>query len=364
MTTDPSRLALGLMSGTSLDGIDAALIHSDGRTRVDAGPALTVPYDAAFRARLRAVLGGRGDVAGVERELTLRHAAAVTELLAQAGRPAAEVTVIGFHGHTILHAPERGRTWQIGDGALLAAETGIDVVCDMRGRDVAEGGQGAPLAPLYHAARAADLPKPVAVLNLGGVGNLTWIGPGVDQVIAFDTGPGNALIDDWTARHTGRPFDADGALARAGRVDQAALAGLLDNPYFAETPPKSLDRDAFDTTPLDGLSPADGAATLTAFTAATVAAALAHLPAPPARWLVTGGGRRNPAVMEALAARLGVAVDPVEAVGWDGDALEAQAFAYLALRSLDGLPLTLPTTTGVPRPTTGGVLHRAPGRPG
>jgi anhydro-N-acetylmuramic acid kinase len=362
MSTAPARLALGLMSGTSLDGIDAALIRSDGRALVETGPALTVPYDADFRARLRGVLGGCGDVAGVERELTLRHAAAVKDLLARAGRTAAEVTVIGFHGHTILHAPEQRRTWQIGDGALLAAETGIDVVCDMRARDVAEGGQGAPLAPLYHAALALGLAKPVAVLNLGGVGNLTWIGPLGGEVIAFDTGPGNALIDDWVARHAGRPVDQDGALARAGRVDQSALDRLLANPYFAQTPPKSLDRDAFDTSMLDGLSAADGAATLTAFTAAAVAIAVEPLPARPVRWLVTGGGRRNPALMDALAAHLAVPVEPVEAVGWDGDALEAQAFAYLALRSLDGLPLSLPTTTGVPRPTSGGVLHRAPGR--
>jgi anhydro-N-acetylmuramic acid kinase len=273
---------------------------------------------------------------------------------------AAQVTVAGFHGQTILHEPEAGRTRQLGDGALLAAETGLDVICDFRGRDMAEGGQGAPFAPLYHAALAADLEKPLAVLNLGGVGNLTWIGPEDDAILAFDTGPGNALIDDWAERHLGRPIDEDGALARAGTVDEAALSRLLADPYFELVPPKSLDRDAFDSAPLGGLAPADGAATLTAFTAAAVAAARAHLPASPKRWLVTGGGRHNPALMAALAGRLAVPVEPVEAVGWQGDALEAQAFAYLALRSLDGLPLSLPGTTGVAKPTTGGVLHRAP----
>jgi anhydro-N-acetylmuramic acid kinase len=372
MTDTGDLWALGLMSGTSLDGIDAALIRGDGRARVDPGPRLTVAYDDAFRARLRAAFGARdeGDsaVASVERELTLRHADAVGRLLAEADMRPGAVAVVGFHGHTILHQPEAGRTRQIGDGALLAAETGIDVVCDFRARDVAGGGQGAPLAPLYHAALAADLAKPLAVLNLGGVGNLTWIGSGLgsgtgpdaDEILAFDTGPGNALIDDWAARHTGRPVDTDGALARAGRIDEAALAALLDHPYFDRPPPKSLDRDAFDPAPVERLSPADGAATLTAFSAAAVARARDRLPAPPRRWLVTGGGRRNPVLMAALAERLEAPVAPVEAVGWDGDALEAQAFAYLALRSLEGLALSLPGTTGVARPMPGGVVHRAP----
>lgn len=362
VTTSEPRWALGLMSGTSLDGIDAALIRSDGRRVAEFGPARTEPYDKPFRDRLRGVLGGRGDIAGVERELTLRHAAAVKALLGSAGLAPAEVAVIGFPGHTIVHAPEQRRTWQIGDAARLAAEAGIDVVSDLRGRDVAEGGQGAPLAPIYHFALAADLAKPLVVLNLGGVGNATWIGPHgrEDELLAFDTGPGNALIDDWVERRAGKPFDRDGTLARAGRVDESALTALLDNPYFDRPPPKSLDRDDFESGPVAGLSTADGAATLTAFTAAAVAAALAHLPAAPGRWLVTGGGRHNPALMAALAERLGVPVEPVEALGWDGDALEAQAFAYLALRSLEGLPLSFPGTTGVPRPTTGGVLHRAP----
>jgi anhydro-N-acetylmuramic acid kinase len=350
---------MGLMSGTSLDGLDAALIRSDGRGRVEAGPRLTRAYDEPFRGRLRAVLGEKGPVDEVERALTLKHAEAVRDLLAEAGMTPADVCVVGFHGHTLWHEPEIGRTRQIGDGARLAAETGIDVVCDFRSRDMAEGGQGAPLAPLFHAALAAALPKPLAVLNLGGVGNLTWIGPGADQILAFDTGPGNALIDDWAARHTGRPVDTDGALARAGRVAEDALAALLDDPYFALPPPKSLDRGAFDPAPVADLSAADGAATLTAFTAAAVARACAQLPAPPGRWLGTGGGRHNPALMAALAARLAAPVAPVEAVGWDGDALEAQAFAYLALRALDGLPLSLPGTTGVARPVTGGVQHRA-----
>jgi len=364
------RWAIGLMSGTSLDGIDAALIRSDGDTRVEAGAFASFPYDRDFRRALLGILGCDSmrhaeRVAPVARELTLRHAAAVRNLLRQTGMLPRQIHVVGFHGHTTLHEPQVRRTCQIGDGALLAQETEIDVVSDFRLRDVAEGGQGAPFAPLYHAALASGWEKPVAVLNIGGVANVTWIGSNktgeaaAPAVIAFDTGPGNALIDDWAERCLGEPIDRDGALATAGRVDAAALAGLLDNSYFARRPPKSLDREDFGFGPVSGLSPADGAATLTAFTASAVATAVRHFPAPPKRWLVTGGGRHNPAIMAALAERLGAPVDPIEAGGCDGDALEAQAFAYLALRSLRDLPLSLPSTTGVPRPMTGGELHRA-----
>jgi len=348
--------ALGLMSGTSLDGVDVAVIETDGEARVVAGPALTRAYDPALRARLQAVLGGKGDVAGVERDLTLAHVEAVRALAAEHG--VAGVEVVGFHGHTILHRPDQRRTWQIGDGALLAAATGLAVVGDFRSADVAAGGEGAPFAPLYHAALASALEKPLAVLNLGGVGNVTWIGPGSDEILAFDTGPANALIDDWALRHTGEPVDRDGALARAGRVDQAHLARFLAHPFFRRPPPKSLDRDDFASFVPTGLGAADGAATLTAMTAAAVARAVEHFPAPARRWLVTGGGRHNPALMAELARRLGQPVDPVEQAGWNGDALEAQAFAYLAVRSLKRLPLSLPGTTGVPAPITGGVLHR------
>jgi anhydro-N-acetylmuramic acid kinase len=352
--------AVGLMSGTSMDGIDAALIRSDGGGTVTAGGFLSLPYDAEMRRRLRSVLGGKGPVAEVERELTLRHAAAVRSLLEQVGVAAAAVRVIGFHGHTILHRPQERRTWQIGDGALLAAETGIDVVADLRSNDVSLGGEGAPLVPLYQAALAAGLARPLAVVNIGGVANVTWIGAAEDEVLAFDTGPGNALINDWVEQHGGEPLDRDGTLARAGRVAEEVLAGLLDNGYFDRKPPKSLDRDDFSAAPAGALSLEDGAATLTAFTAATIAKAATHFPSPARRWLVTGGGRHNPTLMAELAARLGVPVEPVEAVGWQGDALEAQAFAYLALRALAGLPITLPTTTGVSRPASGGCLHKAP----
>jgi anhydro-N-acetylmuramic acid kinase len=237
------------------------------------------------------------------------------------------------------------------------------VVADFRAADVAAGGEGAPFAPLYHAALAAPLPKPVAVLNLGGVGNVTWIGSGADaetpDLLAFDTGPGNAPIDDWVRRHTGAAADINGGLARAGRTDEAQVTRFLQHPFFAQRPPKSLDRDDFADAAPAGLSLEDGAATLTEMTAAAVARAGEHFPAPARQWLVTGGGRKNPALMAALARRLAAPVRPVEAVGWDGDALEAQAFGYLAVRSVKGLPLSLPSTTGAPRPLTGGRLFRA-----
>lgn len=350
------RRALGLMSGTSLDGIDVALIKTDGGDRVIPGPALTVPHPADFRERLRGVLGGKGPIEEVEVELTRLHADAVMGFLAR--HPGPTIDLVGFHGHTILHRPAERRTWQIGDGALLARLVGIAVVGDFRTADVAAGGEGAPLAPLYHAALAAPLAKPLAVLNIGGVANLTWIGDR-GEIMAFDTGPGNALIDDWMRRHTGAAADFDGALARAGRASEAHVARFLEHPFFARKPPKSLDRDAFQAAMPKGLAPADGAATLTEMTAAAVAAALRHLPAPPREWLVCGGGRRNPALMDALGRRLAARVRPVEAAGWDGDALEAQAFAYLAVRSAKGLPLSLPTTTGAPQPICGGRLFRA-----
>ncbi|MGE0717176.1 MAG: anhydro-N-acetylmuramic acid kinase [Alphaproteobacteria bacterium] len=362
LSTAPAPVvrAIGLMSGTSLDGVDAALIDTDGEAVTATGAALTHPYPPAFRERLRSVLGGVGDVAGVARELTERHADAVRDLLGRAGLAPRDVAVVGFHGQTILHRPADRRTWQIGDGAFLARATGIDVVADFRSADVAAGGEGAPLAPALHAALAAELERPLAILNIGGVANVTWIGPD-GHLIAFDTGPGNALVDDWVLRRTGRPYDADGALAHAGRVDAAVLARLLAHPYFARPAPKSLDRDDFQGDTWRHLETADGAATLAAFTIGSIVRALDHCPAAPRRWLVGGGGRHNGALLAGLRAALGVPVDPVEAVGWDGDALEAQAFAFLAVRSMRGLPLSFPGTTGVPRPMSGGVHHSAGG---
>lgn len=351
------RRAIGLMSGTSLDGIDVAMIETDGVAHVVPGLSMTIPYAPDFRDRLRSVLGGVGPVAAVEAELTRLHGDAVEQFLDR--HKGLALDIIGMHGHTILHRPAERRTWQLGDGDALARRLGIDVVADFRSADVAAGGEGAPFAPLFHAALASGLPKPIAVLNLGGVGNVTWIGEGAADVLAFDTGPGNALIDDWVRRHAGVAADFDGAFARAGGVSQAHVERFLENPYFARLPPKSLDRDDFADAIPESLSLEDGAATLTEMTAAAVAAGCRHFPAPARGWLVCGGGRRNRALMAALIRRLGAPVRLVEAVGWDGDALEAQAFAYLAVRSLVRLPLSLPSTTGVPRPMPAGRLFRA-----
>ena len=348
--------------------MDAALLEQDDQGRLFSRDFICQPYEQNFREALRSVFGGKGQVAAVEEELTRRHAGICQALLEKSGLAAKDITVIGFHGQTILHEPQAGRTWQIGDGELLARLTGIPVVNDFRSADVAAGGEGAPLAPLYHAALSRELEGPVAVLNLGGVGNVTWIGEaagGADRsgdwlpsLLAFDTGPGNALLDDWVKAKAGITCDLDGRLAFAGAVEEDALDQLLSAPYFLRRPPKSLDRDAFNLRPIRGLSTCDGAATLTAFTAAAVARAQAFFPAPVKRWLVCGGGRRNPALMQELALRLAAPLGPVENVNWNGDALEAEAFAYLALRCLAGLPLSLPGTTAVPKPQTGGHLHQ------
>jgi anhydro-N-acetylmuramic acid kinase len=355
--------AIGLMSGTSLDGIDAAMLTTDGERVFEHGPAATYPYPEEFRERLRALLGREPDPGWrpVIEELTDRHADAVARLLDSAGVPASAIDVVGFHGQTVWHRPRHRRTLQIGDGARLAAAAGIGVVADFRTADMAAGGEGAPLAPLYHAALAGALQKPIAVLNIGGVANLTWIGEseGEPNVLAFDTGPGNALLDDWVLARTSRACDEDGRLAAAGRVDAGRVTGWLAHDFFRRLPPKSLDRDVFRFAldAIAGFSPADGAATLAAFSARAVASASPLLPAEPRRWLVCGGGRRNPVLMDMIRTAVGAPVEPVEAIGWRGDFLEAEAFAFLAVRSLRGLPLTLPTTTSAPRPLTGGRLH-------
>lgn len=363
--------AIGLMSGTSRDGIDAALIRTDGERRVEALSGLSLAYAPDIRSRLGEVVAvarqAGAPIAGIdldalESDLTDLHAAAVIMLLQTSGMRAEDIDVVGFHGHTLLHRPEAGMTWQIGDGAFLARRTGLRVVHDFRQADIAAGGEGAPLLPVYHRARLAmaGIVEPVAVLNLGGVANVTWIDPvraeADDGMLAFDCGPGNAPIDDWTSRHTGDSCDRNGALAGAGMVDEAALAALAAHPYFKRPPPKSLDRDAFDMAAVERLSPADGAATLTAFTADAVATALAHFPAPATAWYVTGGGRHNPALMAALAARLDAPVAPVEDLGWNGDMLEAEGFAYMAVRRLRDLPISYPATTGTRTPTRGGVV--------
>ena len=357
--------AIGLMSGTSMDGIDAAIVRTDGLSMVETGACATMPYRGQLRKRLQRLVAGQGrdqaEALAVEHEITLAHIEAVERLLAGAGLKPDRIDILGFHGHTVFHNPAARVTWQIGDSAMLAERTGIDVVGQFRLADVQAGGQGAPLVPLYHAARAAALEKPLAVLNIGGVANVTWLGAD-GGIIAFDCGPGNALIDDFVHARTGLPYDASGTLSLSGTVDQAILAKLLDNPYFDAPPPKSLDRNAFDASVVEPLSIPDGAATLAAFTVEAAARSIRAI-GEPRRLLVCGGGRLNRALMAGLGAALnGVEVGLVENVGWRGDALEAEAFGYLAVRSLKGLPLSLPTTTGVPEPKPGGQFVACPTR--
>jgi len=356
------------MSGTSLDGIDVALLTTDGEDVVERGPGATYPYPLEFRAELRQALADAvgmtrrrtrpGCLFEVEQKLTVRHAEAVATFLAEHAIDKATIDVIGFHGQTVLHRPEDKLTVQLGDGPRLANLTGLHVVHDLRAADVARGGRGAPLVPVYHRALAVRLPqRPVAFLNVGGVANLTWIGE-AGELVAFDTGPGNAPIDDFVRGRTGAPFDAGGALAQSGTADKDVVRHFLTQPYFAAAPPKALDRNAFVIELPVAISIADGAATLAACAAGAVAEACRWLPAPPELWVVCGGGRHNRGLMLALADALGAAVAPAEAIGLDGDSLEAEAWAYLAVRSLWGLPITFPSTTGVPLPLKGGVFAR------
>ena len=358
--------AIGLMSGTSMDAIDCAVIETDGYNSVRPLTFSSVTYDEAFRLAMRQALADAahltdrtartGCLGDVERELTTRHAGAVKAVLADSGLDVAAIDLIGFHGQTVLHRPERQLTIQIGDGPGLAALTGKPVVFDMRANDVARGGEGAPLAPAYHRALVAGIAeRPVAVLNIGGVANVTWIGPD-DALLAFDTGPGNALIDDWMLSHTGQARDDDGAAAASGLVDDAVLGRLLEHAYFSKPPPKSLDRNDFTTAGVAHLSVADGAATLAAFTAHAIGKALEHMPQHPALWVVCGGGRRNQTLMTMIADAVAGPVAAAEAHGFDGDAVEAEAWAYLAVRSVAGEPLTYPGTTGVAEPTCGGIF--------
>ena len=357
--------AIGLMSGTSMDGVDVALLDTDGVAALRPGPQSFVPYDEADRALLRAALKDAvgladryarpGALGPAEAMVTARHGAAVEAFLSAHALGREDIDVVGFHGQTVLHAPERGVTVQIGDGDALARRLGLRVAFDFRAADVAGGGQGAPLVPAYHRALVERdaVAGPVAVINVGGVANLTFLAPGADP-IACDTGPGNALLDDLVRARLGLPFDADGALAAKGTVDPAALACLLAHPFFARPAPKSLDRDAFSRAPVEALSTADAAATLVAFTAAAIAAALALMPAVPRLAVVCGGGGRNGTLMAALAARLPCPVRTADALGWSMEAMEAQAFAYLAVRRLRDLPITFPTTTGIAAPLAGG----------
>ncbi|WP_231712467.1 anhydro-N-acetylmuramic acid kinase [Vineibacter terrae] len=355
---------MGLMSGTSLDGVDVAVIETDGEQIRAFGPSLTMPYGEEVRDAVRLVLGADAPTPQTERAgrlLTQAHRDAIAALFADhPGLRPADVDAIGFHGQTITHRPQRRFTWQIGDGAWLARATGRPVVADFRSADVAAGGQGAPLVPVYHQAlvrRAVDgggLRLPVAVLNIGGVANVTWIGAD-GTLLAFDTGPGNAPLDDWLRQHGSLPFDRDGEISRAGTVDQARIGQFLSSSYFSIKPPKSLDRNDFLSNIASGLSLADGAATLAWACAAAIAAAVRAMPQPPMAWFVCGGGAKNTTIINNIERISNISVEKCPAE-WVGDMVEAQAFGFLAARSLRGLPLSFPTTTGVPAPLCGGRL--------
>lgn len=371
------KTAIGLMSGTSMDGIDVALVKTDGEGFVARGPSLYIPYDTGLRERWKQALVTAkaiterhqrpGELAEAEHILTLCHAAAVKSFLARHDLTPSEIDVIGFHGQTVLHRPDEALTVQIGDGPLLAAETGIDVIYDMRANDMVQGGQGAPLIPAYHAALAANLPeglsRPAVFVNIGGISNLTYTGQSgrAEELAAFDSGPGNMLIDQWVEAQTAKSFDRGGAMAARGKVVPALVTRYLENPFFSGNQRRSLDRSDFAVPAVGEVSLEDGARTLAHVTGASIVKLSAYLPEKPKTYVVCGGGRLNPVIMAEfaqVAADEGAAVIAAEEAGFDGGAMEAEAWGYLAVRSLYGLPLTFPGTTGVREAVTGGVLAR------
>lgn len=357
MSQNKVYTAIGLMSGTSLDGIDLALVKTNGKDMTELVASQLFEYEESTREAIRSAFGARhkSDITDkAEALLTEAHIKAVQEFMTDREE---QVDVIGFHGQTILHDPSQKFTWQIGDGAKLAETTGIDVVGDMRQADVKAGGQGAPLLPICHRAFANNLDKPIVILNLGGVGNITWLGKECADILAFDTGPANALIDDLVKEKTGQRYDRDGKLAKAGTPHQEMIDDWLTHEYFKKPVPKSLDRDEWEVSRAYDLGLEDAVATLAEFTVQSILHSLKQLPDKPHGLYVAGGGRHNKYMMERLNAALEYEVEPVEVLGWDGDMLEAQGFAYLAVRSLLGLVITLPTTTGIKEPMTGGVLY-------
>jgi anhydro-N-acetylmuramic acid kinase len=363
--------AIGLMSGTSMDGVDVALIETNGETISRLGPAMGFSYSPPERQLLREALeaargvsrrGDRGGVLALAEELvTSKHVVCVEVFLREAGIDPGSIEVVGFHGQTVLHRPELGFTLQLGDGKHLARALNLPVVYDFRADDMEEGGQGAPLVPIFHKALAGlvRFARPAVFVNLGGIANVTFVpDAGPEKLIAFDAGPGNCLIDDWAERHTGEPIDRGGRLALAGMVDKAALEALLRHPYFETPPPKSLDRRAFTLEPVDALRPADGAATLTAFTVASVVAARRFFTEPPLTWVIAGGGTHNPSLLEGLRRVLDGHVVSADEAGLSSEFMEAQAFAYLAVRKLKSLPSTFPNTTGAAKPVVAVKMER------
>ena len=373
MMTSPKKTlrVLGFMTGTSLDAVDMAVIETDGHDILSFGPAGEMKLDGETRAIIEDAIEDAFDWERDEEEpdsfedarmaVADAHLAAALGFMAVNGVKSSALDLVGVHGQTVLHeAPtpdEPGRTVQLIDAVSVAEGLGVPVAYDFRSADVAAGGQGAPLAPVYHAAlvRKAGMEGPVAVLNLGGVGNITLIRAD-GGLEAFDTGPANGMVDLLVQSRMKKRMDEGGRLAAAGTVDSAVLDAYLAHPYFAATGPKSLDRFDFSLDPVAELSLEDAAATLTAFAAQAVALGVARCSEQPKEIVVCGGGRHNPVLLAAIRERVGVPVSTAEDKGWRGDSIEAEAFAFLAARCRLGLPISFPGTTGVPTPMTGGRI--------
>ena len=353
--------ALGVMSGTSMDAIDVALIDTDGETHIQCRAFGVGTYQPPLRETLHLrlsnpELASASPPLDLINEVTDAHCLAVEKMIAANNLSLSDIDLIGFHGQTIFHAPERRLTIQIFDGARAARRLKRPVASDFRTNDVLAGGQGAPLAPLFHRAKLGNLREPIAVLNIGGVSNISYFDH--EMTLAFDTGPGSALIDDFIRHRRGMNFDQDGLLARGGHINHRIVNGIMKTSFFDQQPPKSLDRNHFHKVmaEIESLSDTDGAATLLDITVKSIAKSREHLPHSPARWFVCGGGRHNLFLLERLRHELSAPVNPVEILGWNGDMVEAECFAWLAVRVLKNLPLSLPTTTGVPHPMTGGRI--------
>lgn len=364
------KTAIGLMSGTSMDGIDAALVRTDGEEIVERSAMGFYPYSNAAQNLLKQALEDAksldardqriGCLEEAEHLITNLHIEAVNAFLKDNNLAASQIDVLGFHGQTILHRPDEALTVQLGDGERLAKATGIDVVYDMRANDMKYGGQGAPLVPIYHKALAASLLSeymeklPVVFVNIGGISNITYIG---EELIAFDTGPGNALIDQWVQAQAGIPYDQGGMIAAEGNINIKLANQYLESPYFDKELPKSLDRNDFLPPNSNQASVEDGARTLAYISAAAIMKSVQHLPDIPKLWILCGGGRHNPHIvsdMQKLAKETNSTVIKAEEAGFDGDAMEAEGWGYLAVRNLKELPLTFPKTTGCKMPVTGG----------
>jgi len=346
--------SLGLMSGTSMDGIDAAIVKTDGEKIFMIGPSFCTSYIPEIKFLIKKAVEEKQDIDLAEEAITLAHAEVVNNFLMQLGMSKDDIDIIGFHGHTIDHDPDNGKTLQIGNGKLLAKQTGIDVVCDFRSNDVKNGGQGAPLVPIYQKILFDrelnnNDGRPIVVLNIGGISNITYIDGSDDNLIAMDTGMGNALLDSWMQKNSDKDYDKDGEVSQSGNVDNEILNKMFENPFFDKAPPKSLDRLDFSIDIFEGLSLEDGAATIVAFTTEAVNRSFDYLPETPSVCYVTGGGRLNKAIMNDLSERLPCKIINVDDIGYDGDALEAQAFALLAVRSKYNMPITFASTTGVSR---------------